>query len=193
MPSEDARCVDAGMDVDIASSSEDNTSTNTGSCSSMTNLAIPEIASNENRNVFRARVVVMMILAAVAAGISTGVFIITSQAEEREFDAQWQGNSMQIMNSFEEIVKEKFGALSTLAVSFTSYARGNNLTWPFVTMNDFQQRAAMARKISIALHTQITPIVSGENLDKWTSILFRTKAGLTSVKSMRKFWDSKRS
>jgi hypothetical protein len=120
----------------------------------------------------------MMILAAVAAGISTGIFIITTHAEEREFHAQWQANSKQIMNSFEEIVKEKFGALSSLAVSFTSYARGNNLTWPFVTLNDFQQRAAMARKISNSLHTQITPIITGENLEKWEEYSVRNKCWL---------------
>lgn len=154
-----------GDDMELASASEDHTNMDSTSHSS-TNM-VPEIASSESRNVFRARVVVIFILALVAAGISAGVFIITSRAEEAEFDAQWQGNSVKVINSFEEIFKEKFGALSTLGVSFTSYASGHNKTWPFVTMNDFQQRAASARRVSRALYTQILPIITAENKEMW--------------------------
>ena len=174
--SEVARRLDEERDADLSSSFAENASNTASGYSSSTNMVTPpEIASNESRNVFRARVVVIMILAFVAAGISAGVYIITTQSQESEFDAQWEGNSLQIVNSFEEIVKEKFGALSTLAVSFTSYARGNNLTWPFVTMNDFQQRAAIARKISNAIHTQITPIVTPENREKWEEYSVQNK------------------
>ena len=106
--------------------SEDNSHLDSSSTSQTMTNKVPEFASNESRNVFRARVAVIFILALVSAGISTGVYIITSRAQEAEFDAQWKGNSLKIMNSFEEIFKEKFGALSTLGVSFTSYASGNN-------------------------------------------------------------------
>ena len=161
-----ARRLGEGADMELGSISEENTNMDNTSSHSSTNIS-PEIASNESRNVFRARILVMVILLGVAAGISIGVFVITSQAEEREFDAQWQGNSLQIVNSFEDIIKEKFGAISTLGVSFTSYARSQNLTWPFVTMNDFQQRAAIARQVSVALHTQIMPIINAETRAKW--------------------------
>jgi hypothetical protein len=143
----------------------------------------PDIATSESRNVFRARVLVIMILALVATGISIGVYLITSNAEQTEFDAQWQGNSLKIMDSFEAIFKEKFGALSTLGVSFTSFASGSNLTWPFVTMNDFQQRAASAREVSNALYTQILPIISGENKAKWEAYSVENKGWLDEARA----------
>lgn len=91
----------------------------------------------------------------------------TTQAEEKEFKAQWQGNSLQILRSFDAIVNEKFGAISTLVVAFTSYARGQNQTWPFVTINDFQQRAAIALKVSNAIYTHIMPIISADTREAW--------------------------
>ncbi len=167
-------------DFEFGSASEDNS--NMDNTSHSTTNMVPELASSESRNVFRARVVVILILALVAAGISTGVFIITTRAQEAEFNAQWQGNSVKVMISFEEIFKEKFGALSTLGVSFTSYASGHNRTWPFVTMNDFQQRAASARRVSRALYTQILPIITGENREAWENYSVENKAWLDEAR-----------
>lgn len=152
----------------------------TSQCSS--NEQGADIASSEDRYVFRARLLVVMILGLVSAGISAGVYIITSRAQESEFDAQLDGSSQKVLDSFEEIFKEKFGALSTLGVSFTSYASGHNLTWPFVTMNDFQQRAASARRVSDALYTQILPIISGENREAWERYSIKNKTWLDEAR-----------
>ena len=59
------------------------------------------------------------------------------------------------MDSFEEIVDQKIGALASLSVTFTSFARNENATWPFVVMNDFQQRAATARSLSDSLFLEL--------------------------------------
>lgn len=137
-----------------------------------------ELASKETKAVFRLRLLVILALFLAAAGVSLGVYMITKNSEEDEFNAQVDGNSQKIINSFEEIFKEKFAALSTLGVSFTSYATGHNKTWPFVTMNDFQQRAASARRVSDALYTQILPIITEENRALWEEYSVREKGWL---------------
>jgi hypothetical protein len=146
-------------------------------------LDAPEVfASRETKNVFRLRVTVICILILATAGISCGVYAVTQSAEKAEFDAQLTGNSDKVLRSFEEIFKEKFGALSTLGVSFTSFASGHNLTWPFVTMNDFQQRAASARRVSNALYTQILPIISGANKEEWERYSVENKGWLDEAR-----------
>ena len=47
----------------------------------------------------------------------------------------------------EEIVSEKLAALSSFSVSTTAHARSQNDTFPFVTMNDYQQRAGSVREV----------------------------------------------
>ena len=158
-------------DDQFAQQSMDNTSTSHSSAAQGT----PEIAVEESRKVFRARVVVITILIAVATTISTSVFFFTRKAEENEFDAQWQGNSLQILRSFKEIVQEKLSAISIFPVSFTAYARANNHTWPFVTMNDFQQQAAIPLRVSNALYTHLMPIVSLEEREKWEEYSIQNK------------------
>jgi hypothetical protein len=45
---------------------------------------------------------------------------------------------------------EKLAAISSLSVAATSYARSQpNTTWPAVTLNDFQQRAADIRILKL--------------------------------------------
>jgi hypothetical protein len=106
-----------------------------------------------------------LFLAAVA--VSLVVYFITTQAEAAEFKAQYDGNAIKVLKSFQQIVVEKIGSISSLDVAFTSYARSKNDTWPYVTMNDFQQRAATARKLSDALFLEILPIVSDNDRLKY--------------------------
>ena len=47
----------------------------------------------------------------------------------------------------EEIVSKKQAALSGFSVSTTAYARSHNQTFPYVTINDFQQRAGSIREV----------------------------------------------
>ena len=49
----------------------------------------------------------------------------------------------------------------------TSYAEDQREQWPFVTLPDFQQRSATARKQSGALYFQVTPLVTNETRMQW--------------------------
>lgn len=62
---------------------------------------------------------------------------------------------------------EKIGTITALGVAITSLAKQTNSTWPFVTINDFQQRVESTRRLSGAIHIQLLPIVEGDNVEKW--------------------------
>jgi hypothetical protein len=121
-----------------------------------------QLAQKETTAVFHLRLLVLFALCCAAVLVSVAIYFITSNAEEHEFLGQFEGNAIKVLGSFEEIVGQKLGAIASLAVSFTSYARSTNATWPFVTMNDFQQRAASARSLSDSLFLELLPMVSSE-------------------------------
>ena len=60
----------------------------------------------------------------------------------------------------------------------TSFALANNDTWPFVTMNDFQQRAASAKGLSDAYFLELLPIVSDEERERWEEYSVANKGWL---------------
>ena len=114
-----------------------------------------QLASKETRAVFRSRVLVFGALFLAASIVSVVVYFITKESEKEDFETTFDGASAKLVESFEEIVQQKIGALNSLSVAFTSYARSQNDTWPFVTMNDFQQRAASARSLSDSLFLEL--------------------------------------
>ena len=114
-----------------------------------------QLASKETRAVFRLRIVVFLALFLAASLVSVVVFKITRESEKEDFETTFEGASAKLVESFEEIVQQKIGAVTSLSVAFTSYARSNNDTWPFVTMNDFQQQAASARSLSNSLFLEL--------------------------------------
>lgn len=126
------------------------------------------LAEKETKSVFRLRVAVIFALFVAASVVSAVVYVITTRAEESEFEAQFEGAADKLLSSFEDIIRQKLGAVGSLALSLTAYAKAQNLTWPFVTMDHaFEQRAAGARTLSNALHMSLLPIVYQEDREAW--------------------------
>jgi hypothetical protein len=64
-------------------------------------------------------------------------------------------------------LEQKIAAIAALGVTFTLSALETNRTWPFVTMNKFQQRSASARTLSGSYSFGLVPIVTDENRLDW--------------------------
>jgi hypothetical protein len=60
-----------------------------------------QLAEKETDNVFRLRVLVVLILIVAAACVSMLVFFISKNSEEDEFNTQFDGASEQIVEAFE--------------------------------------------------------------------------------------------
>jgi class 3 adenylate cyclase len=75
-------------------------------------------------------------------------------------------------------LQQKIAAIAALGVTFTAFAQHDNLTWPFVTMNDFQQRSASTRSLSGSYYLELIPIVSEEDRGDWESYSLANKGWL---------------
>jgi hypothetical protein len=127
-----------------------------------------DIVKSESTAVFRLRFLVFMAMLFAAVGVSLAVYFVTANNENEEYHAQYDGSASKIITSFEEIAGKKLAAISSLSVAATSYARSQpNTTWPFVTLNDFQQRAANIREFSNSLYVRIIPVISEEDRPAW--------------------------
>jgi hypothetical protein len=135
-----------------------------------------EIATHESRQVFKQKVLVVLVLFLAAVSVSLAVFYITSNAENEEFQQHFQGGAVKIVDSFESILQEKLGSIGSLCLSFTArglaqqkheQANSSGPAWPFVTMESFHESAASTRILSNVLHMSLLPVVTDENRKAW--------------------------
>ena len=137
-----------------------------------------ELAAKETRNVFRLRVLVILVLLLAGCAVAVVVFIVASKGETEQSNSHYEGSAQKIISSFEQVVSQKVAAITSLAVTLTAYARSQNDTWPFVTMNDFQQRSAMVRSLSDCLFLELLPIVTDENRAAYEAYALKNKGWL---------------
>lgn len=175
---------------DISVDHEESTSTTNKDVSNSSTYAIAE---KETRQVMMQKLLVLVVLLLAALAICLVVYFITTNAEEDEFEAHFEGGAEKIVSSFEAIIQEKLGAVGSLCLAFTAQGKNLNVAnvgagpdggasavdadaittstnghlWPFVTMDSFQERAASARILSNVLHMSLLPIVTEDNREAW--------------------------
>ncbi|CAB9511628.1 Receptor-type guanylate cyclase gcy [Seminavis robusta] len=126
------------------------------------------IGKEESAQVFRLRLLVLLAILLAAVAVSLVVFFLTTNSEVDEFETQFEGASTKILTSFEEIVDRKLSAIGSLGLQASLFAASQpNQSWPCVTINDFQIRAAVTRELSGALFTRLIPVVVEETREKW--------------------------
>jgi hypothetical protein len=125
------------------------------------------LGQDETNAVFRLRLLVFLVMLLAAIVVSVTIYIITSGAEQDEFEAQFDGAASQVLETFDNVVQQKISAISSLAVAIIAHGVDHNRDWPFVTLSSFQQRSSTARKLADALFVTISPIVSDKNRKEW--------------------------
>ena len=144
------------------------------------------LAKSETRYVLRLRILVFLALLLAALAVSLTVYFITSKAEQEQFTVAYDGYSQKLLESFDDIVAVRIGAVANLAATYTEFARDRNLTWPFVTMSDFHQRAGSARAISNSLFIHIYPIVTNETRAAWEEYSVKEKSWMDEARAYQK-------
>ena len=77
------------------------------------------------------------------------------------------GSAATVIASFQSILDEKIAAIAAFGVTMTATAVTNNSTWPFVTIDQFQQRSASTLSLSGCLFLELAPVVTDENRLAW--------------------------
>ena len=130
-----------------------------------------QLSKRESKNVFRLRLVVLLVFLTAAALVSAIVYSLTVQGEKDEFEEQYDGAAGKVIESFEDIMN-KMGSVSGLGSAYTSYGEDHSdhsgdAEWPFVSLNSFQQKASHARHLSGALLVSMNPIVEKKDFEAW--------------------------
>jgi hypothetical protein len=169
---EDKMSLSSKSESDEASISEQSSGTDSSGskgmgAASQDSSSKEQLAQSETNAVFRLRVLVISILLLAGTSLSVVVYYISRKAEGNEFETQFEGTAQKVIDSFEDIVHHKLGAISSVAVAAIAHGIDHQRFWPFVSISAFQQRCSNARSLSKALLLSISPHVNQTNRDEW--------------------------
>ncbi|CAB9512443.1 Receptor-type guanylate cyclase gcy [Seminavis robusta] len=126
-----------------------------------------KIGAKEDKAVFGIRLVVVLVLLLSTLAMALIVYFYTRNAEEQEFDQQFQDDSTKVFESIGSNIDLTLGAVDNFALGLVSYARLSNSTYPFVTLPDFAVRTAKLRAITKAMEIGTHPVVTAKNRLEW--------------------------
>jgi len=126
-----------------------------------------QLATKETQAVFRLRLIVLFVLLIASLAVSLIVYNITSNSLEKQTSSDFDGAAKKVTETFLEIAETKIGALASFAVAVIANSLDLQQDWPFVTLSNFQQRAATARSQSGALNLMLVPLVDTVERAQW--------------------------
>lgn len=125
------------------------------------------LAQVETRVVNTLRVIVIIVLLVIAVLSASSAYLYTRGEERERFASQFGDDALLVIKSFHESVERNIQAASSLSTDVTSFALYNNLTFPFVTLPDFELRGSHFRALSGSNVVQWAPLVTKETRAAW--------------------------
>ncbi len=106
----------------------------------------------------------------------------SSRADIFLLHLSFEGSASRVVQSFENILEQKIAAIAAFGVTITASAVANNNTWPFVTIDQFQQRSASSRSLSGCLFLQMAPIITDDTRAAWEAYAVANQGWLTEAR-----------
>ena len=150
-----------------ATDSESHSSDNNKEGDDDINTIKDQLTKSETKLVFRLRSLVILVLLLAGAGVSVTTYLIPHSASIAQFETQYAGAALQITSAFNAIFQE-IATISLLGIQVSNYAVDNGtISWPSVTVSNFQSRASGVRTLSGALYVSVNPVVAADELAAW--------------------------
>jgi len=131
---------------------------------------VAEVADDDKigrRAIFWLRIVLLLVLCALVAGVAATVYQLVANNETRAFEAAFRDDSAKILGGLAGSLDLTLSAVDNFVVSLSSYANASNETWPFVTLPHYAVQMAKLRSICKALYMAYAPLVTAANRAEW--------------------------
>ena len=128
------------------------------------------LATKENMAVRYLRIIVAGLLISVAAAVCVTIFKVTRTQERETFEASFIDVGAKIAESFEGTLQQRIGIVEDFTTQLTSYVHHfPNMSWPFVTLDEFEYRAGFMVRLADVMSTSLCPLVQGSELEEWNA------------------------
>jgi hypothetical protein len=147
-----------------------------------------KLAKQETKNILRLRLTVVVILASSIIGVAIAVNSYTHKSENTRFEDQFENDAFKVLESVGSTLEKTMGAFDSLAVTFISFARAQNQSWPFVTIPDFPLHVSKILPLSKAMFIHMVPLVTSENRLQWEAFSLENKNWVDEAIKIQEKW-----
>lgn len=127
------------------------------------------ISKRTSKAIWLVRLTVLLVLIVSAITVSFMVYKYMSEAEQEEFDKQFESDANKLIDAIGSTIDSTISANNALITKIVAFARYSNSTWPFVTMPGFSIQAIKTLKVSKAFSIQVSPRVLPEQVEQWNN------------------------
>jgi hypothetical protein len=147
------------------------------------------IGKKESQEVYKFKIIVLIILFLSAIVTSTCVYVFITRKEEDDFQEAFQKSAAKVLDAVGNSVDQTLIVMDTLAVESVSYARASNSPWPFVTLPDFGIRMSKSIPQTDAALLTLVPFVQPWQKAEWERYADRNKYWLNETMKLQETWD----
>lgn len=143
------------------------------------------IAKRETSFVRCMRLLVLSVLVSSTILVAFAVFFFLRSAEQRHFDEAFNYDANKVLDAIGGGIDLTLTAVDSLVVTMVSFARFSNSTWPFVTVPDFELRAAKTRILSKSVIISQYLVVEKHQRTDWEAYAAENNAWVNESISMQ--------
>jgi len=125
------------------------------------------LTAKETKGINILRIVTLIFVVTIAITASVVIFVYTKELEQEKFESVFTTNAKRIIDTFQENVERKLGAMNAMADAITSHALASGEQFPRVTLPHFEVHGSNVRVQSGAFVVQWSPLVKNETRDEW--------------------------
>eukprot|EP00522_Entomoneis_paludosa_P017187 CAMPEP_0172444826 /NCGR_PEP_ID=MMETSP1065-20121228/4825_1 /TAXON_ID=265537 /ORGANISM="Amphiprora paludosa, Strain CCMP125" /LENGTH=1178 /DNA_ID=CAMNT_0013195527 /DNA_START=75 /DNA_END=3611 /DNA_ORIENTATION=+ len=126
-----------------------------------------EIGTKESKSVFRAKLMVYLVLVVSCVTASVLTYFFTSDQETDDFEKDFKVFADEIVRVANDVLQVKIDVVESLSISTTSYATKEGHQFPFVTLPDFEIQTQKAREMASSELILMTPLVDKTAGPQW--------------------------
>ncbi|CAJ1951424.1 unnamed protein product [Cylindrotheca closterium] len=123
------------------------------------------VANDENRLVWRLRLLVAFVLMTAMIAVCVGVYLNGRNDQQDSFEKEFAGLADKLVISFESVVKQRFGAIDMFFSGLTAYS--NQTAWPLVTPPDYTRRASELHAMAGLSLSLLLPRIEANRRTEW--------------------------
>lgn len=132
------------------------------------------VTMRENRLVSYSKLVVLLVIVAVAAGMGFIAYAFVKEKENSEYLGQFHEVSSALADTSQARAREIYQNLEAFSAVLTTFATNANAKWPFVVFPDFSVHGLVSNMITGASTLTLVPIVTHKDRQQWESFSANT-------------------
>ena len=143
-------------------------------------------AARETKAVHRLRLLMILVLLAMAVEAASMIYLFSRNSEKGEFENEFGSAGAKVLAGFQDDFLRKLQAMDSLSKSVASFARNTNATWPYVTVPDTAELFQPYLDLTHAAALTIMPFVPSRERADWESYSVSEQGWIDRALAQRK-------